>query len=147
MAATTLNRPKEPPMMKKAQRLMLCWQLNTQHSIMSTSHCSKKPMKASEATIAFIQKPYYAKTGRIISLGKGCGIKPRACIASKNTEICYCPFHSSRDVVTAIGKWSGRQIYLVSAYFDCTVDQVPEALIKTLEAATGNDAEVLICAR
>ena len=74
-----------------------------------------------------------------------CGDKPRACIAYKNIELCYCSFLSSRDVVTCIGKWSGMDIYLVSAYFDGTVDKIPDALTKTLETVAKRGAELILC--
>ena len=136
-------------MKKRLNRPLRCWQLNMQHSMASSSYYSKLLIKSSESTVAMIQEPYYTRAGKV-SFGKGigvmsCGDKPRACIAYKNIELCYCSFLSSRDVVTCIGKWSGMDIYLVSAYFDGTVDKIPDALTKTLETVAKRGAELILC--
>ena len=129
-------KSKDPMMRKRSNWSLSCWQLNTQHSIASSSYCSKVLIRSSEGTVVMIQEPYFTKGGKI-NLGRGIGImssgnKPRACIAYKNVELCYCPFFSSRDVVTCIGKWSRRNLYIVSAYLDGTIDEILEALSKVL---------------
>ena len=105
-----------------------------------------------DAFLIFLQEPPAHKhkivgTGfRIHKFYDNTVEKPRAAIiASQNISIWPVPRFTSRDVTTCIWMKDGKEVYVVSAYFDITMRSViPDLLQELLHFCTREKKEVII---
>ena len=92
---------------------------------------------------------------RVVGLGTGNNLfydkkceRPRTAIfASRDLHIWPVEEFTTKDLTVCIWLKEGKEVYVISAYFDILLDRVvPEALDRVLDHCENQRKEVIICA-
>ncbi len=114
------------------------WQWNLHHSTAATAELVKLFSESTcNQTIALVTEPHLVRNLHIGKLSHGIEVfsancKPRAAIFAKNINLWLCPSFTGRDVTTCLMKTGKKEYYIVSAYLDIEVNEIPVELLRLL---------------